>query len=303
MTTTVVGAVVVHWRGMNDTLECLASLGNSDCAGLRVYVVVNGPGDFDEAAARRALPDVALIQAPTNEGYAAACNRGLAAFADADTVVFLNNDVVVAPDAIALLAKALAERPAAGLAGPVVAYYDDPTRIWSAGGSVHPWLGYTRHHAFNARSAPSELRAVDFINGCTIAIRRDLAARLGGLDASYFHYFEDTDISARARSLGYDCLVVPAARVQHKISASAGERGSNRMNATQAYYFARNRALFVRRNFTGARRITATIAQPFLVLYEIAKDARDRNASAARARPLGLIAGLRGRTGPKDARP
>jgi hypothetical protein len=90
--------------------------------------------------------------------------------------------------------------------------------------------------------------------------------------------------------------------VRHKVSASAGERGSNRMNALQAYYFSRNRVLFVRRTFRGVRRLTALLAQPLLLLpYEAAKDARERNWSAARGRVAGVIDGLLGRTGPRNA--
>jgi GT2 family glycosyltransferase len=140
---------------------------------------------------------------------------------------------------------------------------------------------------------------VDFVSGCAIAVRREVLTRAGAFDASYFHYFEDTDLCARARAMGYACAVVPDARVRHKVSASAGERGSNRMNALQAYYFSRNRTLFVRRTFRHARHVTAMLAQPLLLMpYEVAKDARDGNWSAARARVRGVIDGLLGRSGP-----
>jgi GT2 family glycosyltransferase len=267
-------------------------------------VVVNGPGDFDEEAARAALRGVTVVHAPRNEGYAAGCNRGLEALPDADTVVFLNNDVVVAPEALCRLDAALRERPDAGVAGPVVTYFDDPGVIWSAGGWAHRWFGYTRHIGFGARALPSPMPRVDFVSGCTLAARRDVLDRTGAFDPSYFHYFEDTDLCARIRDAGYACVVVPEAHVRHKVSASAGERGSNRMNALQAYYFSRNRVRFVRRTFRGVRKLTALLAQPFLLLpYDVAKDARERNWSAARGRVSGVVDGLLGRAGPRDAGP
>lgn len=297
-----IGVVVVHWRGMDDTRECLASLAASTGAALRVVVVVNGPGDFDESVARAALPGVTVVHAPRNEGYGAGCNRGLAALPDAGTVVFLNNDVVVVPDAIARLAAALRDRPDTAVAGPVVTYFDDSGTIWSAGGRVHPWLGYTRHIGFRARTLPSPMPRVDFVSGCTIAARREALDRTGAFDPAYFHYFEDTDLCARVLDAGYACIVVPDAHVRHKVSASAGERGSNRMNALQAYYFSRNRLLYVRRRFRGGRKLTAMLSQPFLMLpYEAAKDARERNWSAARGRFAGVVDGLLGRSGPRDA--
>lgn len=297
-----VGVVVVHWQGMSDTRECLDSLAAAGGTAWRVVVVVNGAGDFDVSAAQAAYPGVEVINASLNEGYGAACNRGLVALDDREIVVFLNNDVVVEPHTIARLADVLQRQPRAGVAGPAVTYYDNPSRIWSAGGFVHPWLGYTRHHGFDAPAPPRTTRNIDFINGCVIAMRRELAAEVGGFNTAYFHYFEDTDLSARVRKRGFTCTVTPDAVVRHKVSASAGQRGSNRMNATQAYYFSRNRVVFVRRNFAGVRRLTALAAQPLLVLFEVVKDIRERNLSAAAARWLGLFAAALGRTGPRVTR-
>ena len=146
------------------------------------------------------------------------------------------------------------------IAGPIVTYYDDPTLVWSAGGALRRTLGYTRHAGFRSRHAPDSDRHSDYVSGCAIAIRREVFDRVGELDERYFHYFEDVDICERARKLGYHSVTVAAASVRHKVSAAAGERGSNRLNRAQAYYFTRNRWLFVRRNMNGAQRASSAFA-------------------------------------------
>ena len=152
-----IGIVVVHWRGMVDTRECLESLTHLDQPGGDVIVVTNGPGDFDEAAARDACPGITVIASKTNGGYAAGCNIGArAAIArGAEIVLLLNNDTTVAPDLASKLASALDAHPRVGIAGPVVTYYDDPGLIWSAGGTLRRTLGYTRHVLFRSRGRPS----------------------------------------------------------------------------------------------------------------------------------------------------
>lgn len=302
MTSTRIGLVVVHWRGMRDTAECLASLSNAGVSPENIVAVVNGPGDFDDAAAQAACPGLGIIHRSDNGGYAAACNEGARrVFAGgAAVVVLLNNDLTVERGAFEALADVFEAHRTAAVAGLPVVYYDEPGRMWSGGGRINRWLGYTRHIGFQAHTVPSESVRVDFVTGAAFAIRREAFELLVGLDERYFHYFEDTDFCERARLAGYETWLASGPAVRHKVSASAGVRGSNRLNRDQAYYFARNRVRFVRRTFRGPWRVVALMAQPKLVAYECLKAIVTGNWPEARGRLEGLVAGLRGRTGPRD---
>ena len=302
MTPTRIGIVVVHWRGMADTAECLASLARAGARGEDVVAVVNGPGDFDDAGARAARPGVTIVHRPDNAGYAAACNEGARhVFAGgASIALLLNNDLTIEPGVLEAIATVFDAQPLAAVAGLPVVYYDEPSRVWFAGGRINRWLGYTRHIGFQSSALPTEPGRVDFITGAAFAIRRNVFEQLGGLDEAYFHYFEDTDFCERARLAGYETWLAAGPPVRHKVSASAGVRGSNRLNRNQAYYFVRNRVRFLRRTFRGPRRVTALIAQPKLVAYECLKAVAAGNWAESRGRFEGLIAGLKGRRGPRD---
>ena len=63
-----------------------------------------------------------------------------------------------------------------------------------------------------------------------------MLAETGLFDESLFLYHEDTDLGLRARWLGWGCLYVPAAEVEHQYSASSG-----RASVTKAWYVERNR--------------------------------------------------------------
>jgi GT2 family glycosyltransferase len=297
-----VGVAVVHWRGMDDTRECLESLAGLTYPDAEIVVAVNGREDFDEGIARAACPRLRVLRLQTNAGYAAACNaaaRDVFA-ASARYVMLLNNDTIVAPGTLDRLIAACTGDRGVGICGPVVMYYDEPSRVWSAGGYVNTTLGYTRHHGFDSEELPEAGRRVDFVSGCAMLVTREAWERLGGMDERYFHYFEDADLCARARNVGYASYVVPAPLVRHKVSASAGSRGSNRLNRQQAYYFSRNRYRFLRRNVGGARLFCALCCQALLLLpREGYRDLRERNLEAPAGRISGLYDALRGRSGPR----
>ena len=254
-----IGLVVVHWRGMPDTRDCLASITSLSPPAASVVVVVNGSGDFDETAASAACPAAEVLRLDRNLGYAGGCNAGARSLFDrgAEVVLLLNNDVVLEADTLASVASLIDAQPRAGIIGLPVVYEDDQSLVWFAGGHINRWLGYTRHEGFRTHSLPGQAHRTDFVTGAALAIRRDAWDKVRALDERYFHYFEDVDVCDRARAAGFECWIAPRPPVRHKISASAGERGSNRLNRDQAYYFARNRMRWVRETYEAPRRYTA----------------------------------------------
>ena len=290
---------------MDATADCLTSLAALDPAPAAIAVVVNGPSDFDEPAARTTCPTISIVRSDTNRGYGGGCNLGARALLDADPSLdvlwFLNNDTLIAPNALAPLTAAFDAHPDVAIAGPVVVYADDPARVWFAGGRINRTLGYTRHTGYRSRTMPHEGRRVDFISGSAIAVRRDVWQRLGGFDESYFHYFEDTDLCERAARLGRASYLVPEPLVQHRVSAAIAETGADRLNRLQSYYFARNRWRFLRRNMRGRAWIATLAAQPPLAAYECVQAIAARNWPEVRGRIEGLVAGALGRSGQRPS--
>jgi N-acetylglucosaminyl-diphospho-decaprenol L-rhamnosyltransferase len=55
----------------------------------------------------------------------------------------------------------------------------------------------------------------DWVGGMCMLFPNAVFARLGGFDERYFLYYEDVDLCARLRLLGYEVLVNPQAKVTH----------------------------------------------------------------------------------------
>ena len=89
-------------------------------------------------------------------------------------------------------------------------------------------------------------RAVDFVIGCAMLVRRAVLEQAGLLDERFFAYYEETEWYVRATRAGFQIVHVPFAHIWHKISPVA-QADSPLVH----YYMTRNRLLSLRP--TGAR--------------------------------------------------
>lgn len=228
--------VILNWNLPDDTLACIESV----LAGLppqtngqipvQILVVDNGSSDDSVARLRRAFrvgepgARVHLLETGRNLGFAGGMNVGAAhALAQgARSVLLLNNDTLIDPAMLSHLAAALASDGRAGLAGPVIYYLDEPSRIWRFGDNEHPWLPIPRRIPDALVSAaPATPRVVDYITACAMLVRKEVFEQVGFLDDRFFMYFEDADYCRRVREAGFTILGVPHAKMWHKVSVSA----------------------------------------------------------------------------------
>lgn len=61
----------------------------------------------------------------------------------------------------------------------------------------------------------------DWVGGMFMLFPRDIFKRLNGFDERFFLYYEDVDLCARLRLIGYAVAVCPAARVVHHARRSS----------------------------------------------------------------------------------
>ena len=228
--------VIVHYNTSDDLARCLASLEeNPPSCEHRVVVVDNASTDPGLPAVRERFPGVDWLFQSRNVGYAAGVNAGLALH-EAEYSLVLNPDIVVLPGAVdALLADADAN-PRAGIIGPQLLdpdggiqescrrFYTFRTLLLRRTilGRLFPRAQAVQRHLmrdFDHRSP----RAVDWVLGGCLLVRRDALRRVGPMDERFFLYFEDVDWCYRMWQGGYEVRYTPAARFIHRHRrASAG---------------------------------------------------------------------------------
>jgi hypothetical protein len=94
---------------------------------------------------------------------------------------------------------------------------------------------------------PEECRAtrdVDQVIGAFFLIRRSVFEELDGFDGRFFVYFEEVDLSLRARQHGYRSVYLADATIYHR-----GGVSSNQIAATRLFYSLRSRLLFGFKHF------------------------------------------------------
>ena len=241
--------ITLNWNRCEDTLACLDSLQALTYPNCRILVVDNGSTDNSVAAVQTSFPEVKLIETGRNLGFAGGFNMGIryALSQGAEYTFLLNNDTLVDPALLDDLLKYA--RPEVGLMGPAIFYVDAPERIWSTGGGLHPILMEMTGNHGRKQALPRTPIERKFLSGCALLIRREVFERVGLLDERFFMYYEDLDFSVRAGAAGFRLLLVPQARLWHKVSISSG--GSD--SPAERYWMARSSVLFFAKHVRGVR--------------------------------------------------
>jgi GT2 family glycosyltransferase len=270
--------VVLNTNRRDDTLACLRSLDGLDYPNRTVLVLDNASTDGSNEAIRAAFPAVQILPLTDNRGYAGNNNVGItAALAmGADWVLVLNEDTILDAACFTELMRAAAD-PAVGILGPMVYHHDEPSVIQSAGGRIdrhfRAWHAAQNEEDRGQFPAP---RAVDWISGCAILVRRQVIEAVGPLDDRFFYYWEETEWCVRAARAGWRVVHVPAAKLWHK-----GVTRHYRPGPNVAYYNTRNHLLLMSKHGASAAtwlRTWARLART-LVSYTVKLRWQDRRAS------------------------
>jgi len=167
--------VIPHFNGKDVLKDCLESVFEIDYLGFQVIVVDNSSADGSSEFIRNDFPQVILIENRENRGFASACNQGIkwGLKCGADYVLLLNNDTVVAPDFLTKMAEAAEADEKVGIVGAKIYYFDQPEKIWFAGGDFIQWRASGKHRFWQKQNS-AELGGVepsDFVTGCAMLVK------------------------------------------------------------------------------------------------------------------------------------
>jgi GT2 family glycosyltransferase len=220
--------ILVNYNDRAHLPDCLVSLDKA-LSGLNAEVILvdNRSADGSASLVRESFSWVRLVENDRNVGYPRANNLGVR-LSRGEFVLFLNTDTVVPADAPARLLAEIRSRPEAGAVGPALVREDGSFQV-SFGKRVGFFSELRQKLVFNAyyRNAlrrSRKPRAVGWLSGACLLVRRSALEAINLFDEGFFLYFEDIDLCRRLAEKGFGLVLCPGIRVYHAGGAATSAR-------------------------------------------------------------------------------
>jgi N-acetylglucosaminyl-diphospho-decaprenol L-rhamnosyltransferase len=243
--------VIVSWN-VRELLRRAVATVHESFAGSRiayqVVVVDNASADGTPEMLRADHPEVLLLEAGRNLGFAGGNNLALRRLLagessslsprpsplSPDYFLLLNPDTEVVGDAIPRLVRYLEAHPDVALVGPQLRYPDgsvQPTRrrfptpgvyFWESTPLEWRWPAnpWARRYRIADRADDAE-QEVDWLVGAALLVRREALLRAGVMDAGFALYSEELEWQRRVRAVGKIVYLPEAVIVHHEGRSSA----------------------------------------------------------------------------------
>lgn len=237
-----ISIVVVNYNGRRYLEGCLRTLAASTYTPSEIVLVDNASTDDSAQWVSTHFPDVHVVIAPRNLGFAAGNNLGIRA-ARGELIATLNNDTEIDPDYLEQLSGPMREARV-GMCAPLMLEFRRRDRVDSAGIRVdRAGFAWNLQAGEPAGRVTGERRVWGACAGAAL-YRRAMLDEIGLFDEEFFGFYEDADLAWRARLAGWDCVLVPSARVYH-VHGGSFRQGS----AQKLYLLARNRWWTMLKNY------------------------------------------------------
>jgi GT2 family glycosyltransferase len=212
-----------------------------------LWLVVDNSPRSSPVEALPLLP-LQVLRGEEGEGFGAGCNRALAWLEDQGWpgwVWLLNPDTALpAGDELRRLGEALAKVDPRSLVGTAVE--DGQGGLEASGGWFTPGLRF-RSRRLDTRlldtlrqdtrgAGPAEPQRLDWLSGCSLALRPRAHTPAPRFDPAFPLYYEDMDLCLRLGRQGAPVLWLPEPRVIHRRGQGSGSSSPRRWRLSTVSY-------------------------------------------------------------------
>jgi len=240
-----VSIIIVNFNGRELLRQCLITLFNTDYPNYEIVVVDNASTDGSLTEIKESFGSdsrIKVVENSENVGHAEGCNIG-ARMTKSKYLVFLDSDIEFkAENWLWELVKVMENDYSVGLAQAKIVLAEDKSCLDYVCVAVDGLGTWAANYGSKEERLKENFEIFAASSGCCI-IRREVFSQVGGFDADYFIYDDDTDLSLRARLLGYRVLFVPSAVVVHRGGVLRG------ITSNTLYHSSKNRLYTALKNY------------------------------------------------------
>ena len=210
-----VSVIITSRDGLEYIPACLDSVFAQSYQKIEVILVDNASTDGSLEFVSKNYPQVRAMRSETNRGYGGGNNLG-ASIANGEHLLFLNHDTIVTKGFLAELVRGISSDPTIGIAQSKILMAADPGIVESVGAYL-TMAGIWIHPHRGDREDVVDPEPKDILGACgtCMLVRSRLFKQLGGFDSDFIVYYDDADLSWRARLLGFRAVNVPSSVIHH----------------------------------------------------------------------------------------
>jgi GT2 family glycosyltransferase len=217
--------IIPNYNGQKFLGECIDSLYQLDFPReqYEIIVVDNASSDSSCDFILSTYPDVLLIKAQRNLGFARGCNLGIEN-SSGEYIVLLNNDTVVDPNWLKELVAVADWEEDVAIVGSKLLFKHNPDMIQNAASYLTTRGDGGDLGAYQPDEGQYDTtREVMAVCGASMLIKRTLIEEIGALDEDFFAYYEEIDLCYRTRLYGKKIIFAPKSIAYHVHAATSGE--------------------------------------------------------------------------------
>ncbi|MFZ9360670.1 MAG: glycosyltransferase family 2 protein, partial [Candidatus Nanopelagicales bacterium] len=221
-----VSVVLVNFRGVNDTLNAIKSINESNYPKdlIEIVVVDNASNDDSVNKLKELKEEIKLIFSETNLGFAGGVNLGVKN-SSGEIIGLLNNDAKCDSNWITSAVETIMEDEKNACVASKVLSIDGKEIDFVDGSLTWYGMGYKREANKNANEVIDFKKEVLFATGSAMFVKKDIFEKVGGFDERFFMFYEDVDFGWRLNLLGYKVIFDPKSIAFHKHHASIEKFG------------------------------------------------------------------------------
>lgn len=246
--------VIVVTRNQAQALRrCLEALHQATILQQMEIIVVDNASTDGSNVIQDDFEKITYLKLPKNFGWTKAANIALRSSL-AESILFLDPRVALAPDAIELLAAEVSEESMAAAASAFLTTPEGtPARVMRK----LPTPENLRPEWAALSAVPEEPVAVDFPGTFALLIRKPFLKGMNFLDERYGDQWADAEIAIQVKRAGRKILLLPAAKGQFYEADSAPALPASLWEAD----FEQGAATYLSKHFGGGmgRRVTAAL--------------------------------------------